>query len=289
MNTSKQINAMVILLALLLVAVGAYTIYDPFRADAETERTRAFLAQRASITFAQSCRECHGNQGEGRIGPALNPANRRAAGLVDFTNPDRRKEFEVLVRNTLTCGRIGTIMPPWAVEQGGALNDERIRQLVVLLTENPGGDAWEKVAEQSAEANALATPRPVQEITAGSSITGANGPVCGQRAPGTPEATPTPPPVAASWTEVATDNRFSVTAMTVAANQPVSVTLTNNGAAVHNWAVQGVKNAAGQDIQTQLLSGGQSETVRFTITQPGAYRYLCTVHPNDMRGVLFVQ
>ncbi len=38
-----------------------------------------------------------------------------------------------LIRNTITCGRVGSAMPAWAAENGGPLSDEQIRQLTLLI------------------------------------------------------------------------------------------------------------------------------------------------------------
>lgn len=288
MNTSKQINAMIALLLLLLLLVGLYTIYDPFRAEETEARTRDEIAERAAHTFARNCRQCHGNDGEGRIGPALNPEVRaNNSALRQFANPNQLKENEQIVKNTLQCGRIGTIMPPWSQDQGGGLNDEQIRQLVLLITNPPEG-AWEKVAEVSGEENKTVPLPPVQEITGGASITGASSPVCGQLAPKPPEETG-PVEVKTQWDENATDNKFSVTRMGVAANQSVTVNFKNNGAALHNWHVQNVKSTNGQDITTPLLPGGQGQTVTFTIATAGTYTFICDVHPTEMKGTLVVQ
>lgn len=40
-----------------------------------------------------------------------------------------------LITNTITCGRVGTAMQPWAQTQGGTLSNEQIRQLMVLITQ----------------------------------------------------------------------------------------------------------------------------------------------------------
>lgn len=298
MNTSKQINAMIVLMSLLLVGVGFYTLWDPFRAETKTEDTQEAIVRRAGITFAANCRECHGGNGEGAVGPALNPEIRAAQGLVDLTDPARRAEMQTLVKNTLICGRIGTYMPAWGTEQGGALSDEKIRQLTIVLTENPGGDAWERINElinEEVATGVLPTARPLADVVQSSSITGATSSVCGQKpGGGAAAATPTPPPVSSSWTIVATDNKFDVTAITVPANQPVTVTFNNQGAATHNWHVLQVKDAQNRDIAVpvntaQFLSGGQSGSVTFTITQPGTYQYKCDLHPVDMVGYIFVQ
>jgi plastocyanin len=55
------------------------------------------------------------------------------------------EETEELITNTITCGRVGTAMPPWAQEQGGPLSEEQIRQLMVLITTG----RWELVAEEN--------------------------------------------------------------------------------------------------------------------------------------------
>ena len=291
MNTSKQINAMIVLMALLLVGVGAYTIWDPYRQETELERTKEVIAERAAHTYARNCRVCHGNAGEGRVAPALNPQFRVAANLRDFTDPSRLVENQQIVRNTIMCGRVGTIMPPWAIDQGGSLNNEQIRQLVILITENPGGKAWDRVKAISEEEEKIAPMPSVQDVLKGASITGATTYVCGQKPVGTPAptATPTPPAAATSWTIVATDNKFDITAITIPAGQPVTVTLNNRGQAIHNWHVLNLKDREGKDITTKLLSGGQSETITFTVTQTGTFEFLCDVHPVEMRGTLFVQ
>lgn len=285
MNTSKQINAMIALLLLLLLGVGVYTIYDPFRAEAEADRTHEEIVSRAAKTYARNCHQCHGNNGEGRIGPALNPEFRDGnPNLENFTDVARRQELQHYVMNTLQCGRIGTLMPPWSLEQGGSLNDEQIRQLVTLIT-NPTDNAWEEVEHFSSE-----EPLPeVTEITAGAVATGSITPVCGQRAPATPTPDQGPVESVTSQTIVATDNKFNVTRFGIPVNQQVTVTLQNNGAAIHNWAVQNVRNSQNQAIETMLLPAGQSQTLTFTVPQAGTYPFLCTVHPTEMRGTLVVQ
>ncbi len=87
----------------------------------------------------------------------------------------------------------------------------------------------------------------------------------------------------------ATDNKFDKTELTVRANQPVTLTLQNQGQAIHNWHVLNVKDKDGKDITTNLLPAGQSQTITFTIAQTGTFDYQCDVHPTEMRGKLTVQ
>lgn len=88
---------------------------------------------------------------------------------------------------------------------------------------------------------------------------------------------------------IATDNKFGSNQLAANANEQTSLTLRNEGSALHNLRVQNVKSTNGQDIVTKLLPGGQSETIQFTIAQAGSYPFLCDVHPVEMRGTLTVR
>src|SRR6476469_7274219 len=150
MNTSKQINLMVLLIFVLLIALGAYTLFDPTRQqDARQEQTD-LLAQRGASLFATNCRPCHGDVGQGRIGPALN--------RPELRDPAKLNANQTFVRDTISCGRVGTLMPTWGADHGGPLDAEQIRGLVTLITVDPN-DAWNNyVKPLSEEANKISTP-----------------------------------------------------------------------------------------------------------------------------------
>jgi len=63
---------------------------------------------------------------------------------VSFRDPAVLKDKIKLITNTVTCGRVGTPMPPWGQSQGGPLSDEQIRQLMVLITQS----RWDLVKEE---------------------------------------------------------------------------------------------------------------------------------------------
>jgi plastocyanin len=90
-------------------------------------------------------------------------------------------------------------------------------------------------------------------------------------------------------TIVATDNKYDKTSLTVKAGQPVTLTLENKGAAIHDWHLDGVKTPDGKDINTKLIPGGQSDTITFTIPNPGTYNFECQVHPTEMKGTITAQ
>jgi mono/diheme cytochrome c family protein/plastocyanin len=152
MNTSKQINVIVALIFLSLVATGAYWMWDPGRADRGKEEQRSATLTRGAYLFSQNCRVCHGNQGEGgaasnrlRLAPALNrPDLQGRASEGAEVDPQAKAQQFKFVFNTIDCGRVGKAMPTWGQANGGTLNDEQIRQLATFITE---GDAWEEAGQ----------------------------------------------------------------------------------------------------------------------------------------------
>lgn len=162
MNTSKQINIMVALVFLAVVLTGAYTLWDPHRAADAEDVQFARTVERGAFLFSQNCRACHGDKAEG--GAAANrlaaapPLNRPdLQGLVDNEeNAAAQTAAFKLVTNTITCGRIGTPMPPWGIEHGGTLTDKQIYQLATLITDGnkeiePGVTGWDFAKELAIE------------------------------------------------------------------------------------------------------------------------------------------
>ena len=151
-NTEKQILAMVILLVLAVGSLGAYTWYDNGRRTEARSEILTKDAERAAFTFSRNCRECHGNDGRGSesdsslVGPALNTPNNTYAFLTD--NQGQLEALENEYRYTITCGRNGTPMPPWSLDQGGSLDSFKIDNLVTLIT-TAAGNAWEKAVEHA--------------------------------------------------------------------------------------------------------------------------------------------
>jgi plastocyanin len=86
--------------------------------------------------------------------------------------------------------------------------------------------------------------------------------------------------------ETTTDNKYSTTKFTAKANAPITVTVTNNGQALHNFHITDATDANGQPIKTDLTAAGASSTVTFTIAKPGTYNFQCDVHPTEMMGTL---
>ncbi len=155
-NTEKQILAMVLLLVLAVASLGAYTWFDNGRRTEARSEILSKDAARAAFTFSQNCRECHGNDGRGTesdgslVGPALNTPNNTYAFLTG--NQGQLDALKNEYRYTIACGRNGTPMPPWSIDQGGSLDGFKIDNLVTLITTN-AGNAWELAVEHAVHAD----------------------------------------------------------------------------------------------------------------------------------------
>jgi mono/diheme cytochrome c family protein/plastocyanin len=116
------------------LATLLYYLWDGERQSDATERQMTENAERGGFLFARNCSSCHGLTGKGIAergglpGLPLNEEDRR------LTNAGPLAVEQARLRDTITCGRVGTLMPPWSQEQGGPLNDFQINQLVALIT-----------------------------------------------------------------------------------------------------------------------------------------------------------
>lgn len=134
--------------------VVVYLLNEPNRRDAAAERQLDTSVHRGAETYVQFCLACHGPEGmagEGRLGVPLNTPQNMSE------DPVEGAEREEIIRETIERGR-GEIMPAWAIDQGGPLNEEQVNDLVHLIRE--GG--WEIAAELDRELHggAQSTPPP---------------------------------------------------------------------------------------------------------------------------------
>ncbi len=112
---------------------------------------------------------------------------------------------------------------------------------------------------------------------------------CSNRTPATPEATRTPDAGVGEVTtdaegvqeitiETGDDYVFTPDAFTVAPGT-VRLTVTNTATQLtHNFMFTAEAGPAEITEQIPLLAPGQSETIEFTVTQPGDYPFECTFH-----------
>ncbi|MEO8456912.1 MAG: cupredoxin domain-containing protein [Chloroflexota bacterium] len=167
MNTYKQINIMIGLLLVGIIGTGLYYLFDNGdsvlgldlgdRQTVALNRQELDNAERGAALFARYCRACHGLTGTGaleRTGLPGAPLN------VDTNRPPTLAASAVDARvsrltDTIHCGRVGTVMPPWSIPEGGALNDYQIFQLTTLITSQFSPEAWQTVPENGNHTDAF--------------------------------------------------------------------------------------------------------------------------------------
>ncbi len=80
--------------------------------------------------------------------------------------------------------------------------------------------------------------------------------------------------------------RFDVTELRVPAGTPVTITFVNKDAGIpHNIRIAGPSGP----IATEVEPGPVTQTLTFTIDEPGTYEFICAVHPTQMVGQLIVE
>ena len=118
-------------LVLTLAILGVFQLYllrEPGRIAGVLAADKSQAVQAGSDLFTQNCATCHGSQGEGDIGPALNDKTFLASTADDT------------IFSVISSGIPDTQMPAWNQTHGGPLTDESVLQLVAFIR------SWEPTA-----------------------------------------------------------------------------------------------------------------------------------------------
>ncbi len=119
-----------VLTLIVLGGMGVYWLGETTRLAEAAETLADERVHRGREIFTEQCVSCHGAQGEGGVGTALN--NR---GLLKNTLDD---VFFSVIRS----GVPSTEMPAWSVDFGGPLTDEDVKDVVAFIR------AWEPTAPE---------------------------------------------------------------------------------------------------------------------------------------------
>lgn len=181
MNTSKQVNVMVGLLMVFAVGTLLYFLWDDDRASEATDRQLFTNAERGGALYSVNCRACHGLNGKGPLESAVLPG-----APLNVEDPYRVQDTTLAARqqryrDTIRCGRIGTVMPSWHQDYGGPLNDFQIEQLVTLITgvatgETSGSvlaseEGWAHAVEQANHSDEFAPAKHLVEAVGPEDVT----------------------------------------------------------------------------------------------------------------------
>ncbi len=136
-NYSRYIGVALALTIAVLVLFQVYIFREPERIAADEQRDELLAVAEGQVLYTENCAKCHGEQGEGVDGPALNSKS-----LL-------RDTADETIFSLISSGVPSTEMPAWSQVHGGPFTDEQVRQLVSFIR------AWEPDApDREAEARA---------------------------------------------------------------------------------------------------------------------------------------
>lgn len=130
----------------ILVAFQLYILREPGRISNVLAGDQAEQVSRGQQLFSDNCTTCHGDNGEGGQGPALNSK-------TFLKSVDDGQIFSII-----STGVPGTAMPTWSQAHGGPFTDEQVRDLVSYLRH------WEPTAPD------LSNVKPTPDVTRGQEI-----------------------------------------------------------------------------------------------------------------------
>ena len=298
-SNARWVGFLAVVVVILFVAIyWFYELGAPLglttpRLEAEAVAQQVTKVERGYLIYEANCARCHGVDGEGGIGPALNRQDKLFAHLN-----------ENFLRNILevggryACGNPNSIMPVWSdtANPPGPLNYRQIDELIAFLRAT--NDGTYVVRDEH-----LLDPKL-------DPITGEVMTFTGWRDPDyTPEPGATPFP--ACWADefaapsaspggsaepsgapaetiieisASSSTAFDANEFTVPADEAFQIHFSNNEAGVpHNVEVK--DSSGGSLMRGEIINGVADVTYDVPALAAGAYPFICSVHPN-MTGTI---
>jgi mono/diheme cytochrome c family protein/plastocyanin len=274
--------------------LGPLGISEP-RLVSEANAQQVTAVERGYNVYQANCARCHGEQGEGGIGPVLNRQDKLFAHLNENY---LRNVLEVGGR--YVCGNPNSQMPVWADTGNppGPLNYVQIDELIAFLRA-PNNQAFvirdpellepehdpitgevrtfRGWVDPNYTPESGATPYPdcwTDEFESGESAAPS----------GSASAAPSGGSAGASVSIVASGIAFTTPTVSAPADTAFVITFDNQDAGVpHDVAINDASGA--QVFKGETFTGPGTRDYQVPALAPGEYPFVCTVHPN-MTGTL---
>lgn len=298
-SNARWVGFLAVVVVILFVAIyWFYELGAPLglttpRLEAEAAAQQVTKVERGYLIYEANCARCHGQQGEGGIGPVLNRQDKL------FQHLNEAYLLRILeVGGRYACGNANSIMPVWSDRNGGSLNYRQIEELIAFLRAtndqtfvirdehllDPKLDpitgevmtftGWR---DPNYEPEPGATPYPAcwaDEFAAPSAAPGG---------PAEPSGAP-----AATVIDISTSSSAAFdppTDLTVPADEPFQIRFSNNEAGVpHNVEVKDASGASSL-MRGEIITGVAEATYDVPALAAGQYPFICSVHPN-MTGTI---
>ena len=136
-STNRWMVAGAVLLLLMALVFPFYRWYEPDAREEAREEQAAGLAEKGEGVWQFNCASCHGLNGEGGLGPALNSEQFLQSATDDQT------------RNLVAVGIPGSQMSAYSLDYGGPLTSEQIKSVTTFIR------SWEPDAPDLPEWRAM--------------------------------------------------------------------------------------------------------------------------------------
>lgn len=260
---------------------------------AEIAAQQVTAVERGYNVYEANCARCHGEKGEGGIGPVLNRQDKLFAHL----NADYLENI-LKVGGRYACGDPASLMPIWSDEGNppGPLNYRQIEELIAFLRA-PSDQTYIVRDHELLDPKIDPVTGEVETFTGWVDPNyqpepGATPyPACWKREFDTPSASPgasagpsSPPTATVVEISASSSTAFDESEFTVPTGEAFQIRFANQEAGVpHNVEV---KDAAGATVvRGDIISGVAEATYDVPALEAGAYPFLCSVHPN-MTGTI---
>lgn len=120
-STNKWMTAGFVIMVLMVLVFPVYRFYEPANRDEARESHVESLAEQGEAIYQLNCVACHGQSGEGGIGPALNSQQFLQAASDD--------QIGLLI----AVGVPGSQMNAYSIDFGGPLTSEQIKSVTTFL------------------------------------------------------------------------------------------------------------------------------------------------------------
>lgn len=120
-STNTWMTWGVVIMGLMVLIFPIYRLYEPSSRESARETHIASLAEQGQSTYGLNCASCHGVDGEGGIGPALNS--------IQFLESATDEQIDSLI----AVGVPGSQMSAYSLDFGGPLTSEQINAITTFL------------------------------------------------------------------------------------------------------------------------------------------------------------
>jgi mono/diheme cytochrome c family protein/plastocyanin len=268
--------------------LGAPLGLSQARLEAEGEHQQVVAVERGYNLYQANCARCHGEQGEGGIGPVLNDQ----AKLYQHLDEDYLRNV-LEVGGRYVCGNAQSQMPVWSDRNGGPLNYRQIEELIAFLRapsdqefevrdpelNEPTGEHFNGWVDPSYRPEPGATPYPDcwTDAVAGGGGGGGGSPA------------PSADPNAETLEVTAVNITFEEKELTAPADAAFNIHFVNDDppGVIHDIDIR----SDGETLQDQpTVDGGGETTYVYEPLAAGEYTFICSIHPIPaMTGTLTVE